>query len=270
MVKAGKFREDLYYRLCQMRINLPPLRTRKDDIPALAKHFVKQYCHQNKIETPIAIPPEFMKALLEYDWAGNIRELENLIAVACALQDRGELSIANLPDHYGIKKLAGRVARAGDGSGAALDGLGEARSLADATTASTMSSVKIDTLNHYDPAKTWRDYEAMILAKCYEYYGKKKKQVADALDLSHSTVYKKIDDMNLDDASHALYAEMFSYDGKSTMRDYVRLIFQAALDHHGGHPYAAIRQLAVSQGYFYKIIKLGRPGEMRAEEEVAV
>ena len=60
MVKTGKFREDLYYRLCQMRINLPSLRSRKDDIPTLAKHFVKNYCHQNKFEKTIEIPPEFV------------------------------------------------------------------------------------------------------------------------------------------------------------------------------------------------------------------
>jgi transcriptional regulator with GAF, ATPase, and Fis domain/serine/threonine protein kinase/tetratricopeptide (TPR) repeat protein len=256
MVKSGKFREDLYYRLCQMRINLPALRSRKDDIPTLAKHFVKQHCVQNKIEKTIEIPPEFMKALLEYDWPGNIRELENLIYVACALQEKGELHMENLPDHYGIKKTHGG-ARADASS--RMEGVKTAQHLADS--GASVSDVKIDASNYYDPSKSWRDYEATIIAKCYEYHDRKKKPVADGLQLSHSTVYKKIEELNLDDTSNPLYAENFSYDGASSMKDFVQMVFQAALKHHDGHPYAAIRQLSVSQGYFYKIIKQGKAAE---------
>lgn len=256
MVKAGKFREDLYYRLCQMRINLPGLKERKDDIPALAKHFVKKYCQQNKIEGPVQIPPEFMKALLEYDWPGNIRELENMIYVACALQDGGQLLLENLPDHYGMK----RMVRGGISAAVAnAQAIAENPSLQSyAGDAGALSEIPIDAHNRFDPSKSWRDYEAIIIAKCYQSCDRKKKLVADSLDLSHSTVYKKIEELGLDDTSNPIYAEKFSYEPGITMQSYVQLVFQASLKHHDDHPYAAIKQLGVSQGYFYKIIKLGK------------
>lgn len=256
MVKAGKFREDLYYRLCQMRINLPGLKNRKDDIPSLAKHFVKKYCQQNKIEGQVQIPPEFMKALLEYDWPGNIRELENMIYVACALQDGGRLSLENLPDHYGMKKML----RSGVTSMAVanLQAIAENPSLQSYAGDPSSSEILIDGRNRFDSSKNWRDYEAIIIAKCYQSSDRKKKLVADSLDLSHSTVYKKIEELGLDDTSNPIYAEKFSYEPGVTMQAYVRLVFQASLKYHDNHPYAAIKQLGVSQGYFYKIIKQGK------------
>jgi formate hydrogenlyase transcriptional activator len=78
MVKQGKFRSDLYYRLNVFPIPLPPLRERREDIPALVQHFVEFYGHRmsKQIED---IPPETMSALRSHQWPGNIRELQNFI-----------------------------------------------------------------------------------------------------------------------------------------------------------------------------------------------
>ena len=78
MVKRGEFRSDLYYRLNVFPIPLPPLRARREDIPALVEHFVEIYAHRmdKQIEH---IPPETMSALISYQWPGNIRELQNFI-----------------------------------------------------------------------------------------------------------------------------------------------------------------------------------------------
>jgi DNA-binding NtrC family response regulator len=77
LVRQGKFREDLYYRLNVIRIELPPLRERSEDIPLLATHFLQKYAVPGK--QPKQISPAAMHALLSYRWPGNIRELENVI-----------------------------------------------------------------------------------------------------------------------------------------------------------------------------------------------
>src|SRR5262245_60803757 len=75
-IAAKEFREDLYYRLKVITINLPPLRMRKDDVPDLVQYFVAKYCSQIKRD-PVSVAPETMNFLLEHDWPGNVRELEN-------------------------------------------------------------------------------------------------------------------------------------------------------------------------------------------------
>jgi DNA-binding NtrC family response regulator len=83
-VKEGKFREDLYYRLNVITIELPPLRNRKEDIPMLAQHFLLKYCAEN--EKPArTLGPDALRALMDYAWPGNVRELENAIERAVVL-----------------------------------------------------------------------------------------------------------------------------------------------------------------------------------------
>jgi two-component system response regulator PilR (NtrC family) len=91
-IEAGRFREDLYYRLNVVPINIPPLRERKEDIPLLADHFLRKISH-----VPKRITPEAMKLLLEYPWKGNVRELENVIERIALLIDKEEITAADLP-----------------------------------------------------------------------------------------------------------------------------------------------------------------------------
>ena len=84
MVQAQKFREDLYYRLNVITVNLPPLRERKEDIPMLADHFLAKYCSENRREG-LKFSPEAMKLLMDHDWPGNVRELENAVERAVVL-----------------------------------------------------------------------------------------------------------------------------------------------------------------------------------------
>src|SRR5271165_4444246 len=75
-VREGKFREDLFYRLNVINIELPPLRTRREDIPLLAAHFLKFYAEENSLPDR-TLTPDALRALVDYDWPGNVRELEN-------------------------------------------------------------------------------------------------------------------------------------------------------------------------------------------------
>jgi len=90
MVNRGQFRSDLYYRLNVFPVQLPPLRERPEDIPALVTHFVERFGHRMGREIE-SIPPETMSALASYQWPGNIRELQNLIERAVILSNDGVL-----------------------------------------------------------------------------------------------------------------------------------------------------------------------------------
>ena len=87
-VSSGEFREDLFYRLNVIRIDLPPLRQRQEDIPLLLKHFLQHYCHEYNREIN-SFSPEATQALMNYDYPGNIRELENIIE-RCVVLDSGD------------------------------------------------------------------------------------------------------------------------------------------------------------------------------------
>jgi DNA-binding NtrC family response regulator len=95
MVEEGKFREDLFYRLNVIKILLPPLRERPEDIPLLATHFTTKFTRAN--EPPKKIPPDVMEVLLNYSWPGNIRELENAIERACVTSRGAMIELQNLP-----------------------------------------------------------------------------------------------------------------------------------------------------------------------------
>jgi two-component system response regulator HydG len=95
MVANGQFREDLYYRLNVVSIDMPPLRERKDDIPALADSFVRRF--SNELKRKMAgIRPDALKLLLRYNWPGNIRELENAIERAVLLCEGNEVGVDDL------------------------------------------------------------------------------------------------------------------------------------------------------------------------------
>jgi len=94
-VKAGRFREDLYYRLNVVRLSIPPLRDRRDDIPQLVEHFLRKYCAEVG-KTISGISPAAMESLRAHDWPGNIRELENAIERAVVLGNGPEIQTADL------------------------------------------------------------------------------------------------------------------------------------------------------------------------------
>lgn len=97
-IKAGKFREDLYYRLNVMPIFLPPLRERKEDIPSLALHFIDKFNeeHGSRIK---GIAPEALSALEAFHWPGNIRELENAIEHAFVVESGDQITFFSLPEY---------------------------------------------------------------------------------------------------------------------------------------------------------------------------
>jgi two-component system response regulator AtoC len=95
-IEKQEFREDLYYRLNVVNIELPPLRERKEDIPLLAEHFLYKFAIENQKEIT-GFSPEAMEFVLDYDWPGNVRELENAIERAVILAKDSIITIGDLP-----------------------------------------------------------------------------------------------------------------------------------------------------------------------------
>ncbi|WP_339706200.1 sigma-54 dependent transcriptional regulator [uncultured Kriegella sp.] len=100
-ISDKSFREDLYYRLTVVQINVPPLRERKSDIPLLVDRFIKKYGVEYK-DRILQVTPETIKVLQRYDWPGNIRELENVIQRAVIMSD-GKIDVKDLPEGLKFK-----------------------------------------------------------------------------------------------------------------------------------------------------------------------
>ena len=99
LVGAGKFREDLYYRLNVIPVRLPPLRDRREDIPLLVQHFLDRFCRELGPPRPtMTVSQQAMRRLMAYEWPGNVRQLENALERAVALSaGRTQIELADLP-----------------------------------------------------------------------------------------------------------------------------------------------------------------------------
>jgi two-component system response regulator PilR (NtrC family) len=98
MVDEGRFREDLYYRLHVITVQLPALHDRKEDIPLLVQHFLEKYADENN-KAGLELTPAALDLLMEYDWPGNVRELENVIERAVVLSSTRRIDVDLVPDH---------------------------------------------------------------------------------------------------------------------------------------------------------------------------
>ena len=154
VVQSGNFRQDLFYRLNVVRILVPPLRERKNDIPALLTYFLRRFNERFRRDVK-GIAPDAMAVLTGYDFPGNVRELENLLERAFALGARDEIERGNLPD----------LTAKPDATSAAVDE---------------------DTLPTLDQAE--RD----LIARALERFQNDKEQAARALGLTVRTLYRRI------------------------------------------------------------------------------
>lgn len=187
-IDEGRFREDLYYRLNVIPINLPPLRERTEDIPALVEHFAAVYAVENSRATPKIDPAVFAK-LAAYHWPGNVRELQNYVERAIVLCHGNRLTVDLLPPH-----VRGEVPlRVGRSRGRDLLGLCEefvSRGVADAGP---------DATNLYETVVSLAEKEliAQVLHACRGVQTK----AATRLGINRNTLHKKIEDYGLDGPS---------------------------------------------------------------------
>jgi two-component system response regulator AtoC len=96
LVREGKFRDDLYFRLNVVRITMPPLRERKEDIPILVRGFLRHFCKENQ-KPLLELAPDAMDALLSYDWPGNVRELRTAVEHGVVMASGPKITVRDLP-----------------------------------------------------------------------------------------------------------------------------------------------------------------------------
>jgi DNA-binding NtrC family response regulator len=104
LVRDGRFREDLYHRLNVISLQLPPLRDRKEDIPALVERFLEQFCKENS-KPPRGFTHGAMKLLMDYEWPGNVRELENVVERAVVLSTQEAMDADLLPENVRTREI---------------------------------------------------------------------------------------------------------------------------------------------------------------------
>jgi len=105
MVSRGKFREDLYFRLCMVELRIPSLAERLEDLPLLERHFLRQFAAEYK-KLFSGLTRRAQAALARYSWPGNIRELQNVIGHACMMTESEFIDIRDLPDSFHAQKAA--------------------------------------------------------------------------------------------------------------------------------------------------------------------
>jgi two-component system, NtrC family, response regulator AtoC len=193
-IQEGTFREDLYYRLNVIPIQLPPLRERRDDISLLVAHFLRDKVH-SRLGQSFEITRQAIEALAGHEWPGNVRELENVIERACALSETHLIRLGDLPP-----KFASYV------SGESSDTVFEirddktTRSLATAPSPAGESSAAAASAamgSPLGPLKNFlRDQEIAYLNRAMAYTNGEKEKAASILGISLATLYRKLSEDN--------------------------------------------------------------------------
>ena len=173
-VRQGMFREDLYYRLAVVPIELPPLRDRRQDVLPLAQHFIRKYNEENGRQVSEHVAPEVLSLLENYSWPGNVRELENAIERAVVIAPGDDISHECLRPEIADPQAARAVVREGAGASSAIDvGRG---------------------VNFYDEV---RRFEIDLIRRALDQTGGHQSRAARLLGMNPTTLNSKIKTYNI-------------------------------------------------------------------------
>ncbi|MCA0318285.1 MAG: sigma-54 dependent transcriptional regulator [Proteobacteria bacterium] len=195
-VKEGRFREDLYYRLCVFPMTLPPLRERADDIPDLVRHFLARIAAEEGKRIR-GVQPAVFGLLNAYPWPGNVRQLENAVFRAVVLCDGDELSVADFP------QIAAQV----DGYEVVVPlaplpvvAAPAIQPAAQAQPAMIMPGASIALVDQAGHVRPMEQIETEALRFAIDHYRGQMSQVARRLGIGRSTLYRKLKDLGLEEA----------------------------------------------------------------------
>ncbi|MBI5368557.1 MAG: sigma 54-interacting transcriptional regulator [Planctomycetes bacterium] len=182
-IKEGRFREDLYYRLAVVPIQLPPLRERRSDVPILAQHYLKKFAQENGRTQP-ELAGEVLAALAGYAWPGNIRELRNVMERALVLSETGTIGVDDLPLNL----------RSGGGGGGAAGASGGAG----AVSASGAATAAVPGEEDLAMAEAVQRLERRMIQRALDRARGKKIEAARLLQISRPTLDKKLKEYGLE------------------------------------------------------------------------
>ena len=199
-VKAGRFREDLYYRLNVFPITIPALRRRKEDIPNLVRVFLSRFSAEQRLGMPLTIGAGAMALLTAYDWPGNIRQLENTIYRAVVLAQGLELTetdfpqiLAQLPD-FAVETTHRPT---GERHLRLIESLSPPPEAISAEPADSRQDM-ILSIDDSGEVRTLADVEEELIRFALKFYGGQMSRVARRLGIGRSTLYRKLKDYGID------------------------------------------------------------------------
>ncbi len=193
LVKQGRFREDLYYRINVVNIQMPALRQRLGDVPTLAQHFLGKYCKEVG-KTITGFSEDAMTVLRGYDWPGNVRELENAVERAVVLSRKPVIAAEDLPDRvqgHRRGEMSSGIGAAGEsgpgpGAGAGAKGFVFVPALAEGWKPTPLEAALVEP-------------EKQIILAALEANQWNRQETADQLQINRTTLYKKIKQFGLDE-----------------------------------------------------------------------
>jgi DNA-binding NtrC family response regulator len=191
-VKAGHFREDLYYRLNVFPIDAPALRDRRDDVPALLDAFIRRF-NAEEGKRVVAATPETVAMLKAHDWPGNVRQLENTVYRAIVLSDAPYLQPHDFP---AISGVAAPAAMAHD---QAAEPAPVAAIVAPAATPAPPQDQPVRILDHRGHLRTLEEIERDLIQLAIEIYAGHMTEVARRLGIGRSTLYRKVREQGLEE-----------------------------------------------------------------------
>lgn len=192
MVREGKFREDLFFRVSVFNVTVPPLRERQDDIPGLVHYFLQRAHLSGHSPRHLSIASEAEELLCQYAWPGNVREMENVINRAAILADADRISIADLPPE--VTRVAKTVAVQG----------------------ADRALLHLDIAHGHGLREELRRIEASIVCRTIEQAGGDRRTAASRLGIGLSSLYRKLEEFERDGlmtAERASLARTFGEDG---------------------------------------------------------
>ena len=204
-VKAGRFREDLFYRLHVFPVAVPPLRRRSEDIPALARHFLARIAAEEGKRVR-GLSAEAMALLAAFKWPGNVRQLENAIFRAVVLADGEEIGVNEFP----------QVSAQIDGEAGALAAVQPLLEPAPAMAATlpdiseeagapalTLPGPALHLIDAQGEVRTLDEIESEVIRFAINHYRGQMSEVARRLKIGRSTLYRKLEGLGLDDAGRS-------------------------------------------------------------------
>ena len=187
-VKDGSFREDLFYRLNVFPIAVPPLRDRREDIPALVEHFIKRMNAQERMSVA-GMTSETLELLKNFEWKGNVRQLENTIFRAMILSDGHQLQPQDFPQISGMKPGLLQPQKDAD----PITSLSPEQSLTP-----TQTDQAVTVLDREGHLRTLEEIERDLIAFAIDNYSGHMSEVARRLGIGRSTLYRKVREHALD------------------------------------------------------------------------